>query len=320
MRSVLPQTPEEPLVLLDLLFKLKVRDVMSTELVTVQRTDTMRTAKERMKERGITGVPVVEDGRLFGIVSMDDIITALENGHIQDPVERHMKTRVVVLEEDMPLSFGVSYFEKYKFGRFPVLNHENRVAGILSSRDVSASLLVEMYKEYSKLEGQIQHPPPTPEEGKSHLRFSVKQFDFENAGRASHEIKKILTGRKLDPRLVRRAAVAAYEMEINVTVHSFGGALACSVDDRRIELTATDTGPGIQDVELALQEGWTTANDWIKSLGFGAGMGLGNIRRMSDEFSIQSSRGGPTVVRAALLIPPSADAASTPAPPPSPHP
>jgi CBS domain-containing protein len=310
MQPVLPQLPDQPLVLLDLLFKLKVKDVMSTDLITVTRTDTLRRAQEAMRASRITGVPVVEDGRLFGIVSMDDIINALEAGRLDEPVAPHMTVKVVVLEEDMPLSFGVSYFDKYRFGRFPVLNKDHRVVGILASRDVSASLLLELYKEYHRLEEQIQQPAVAPGPERALRRFAIQQYDFENAGRASHEIKKSLAARIADPHLLRRVAVAAYEMEINIVVHSRGGALECATDAHRIELTATDRGPGITNVDLAMQEGFTTANDWIKSLGFGAGMGLGNIRRVADEFSIQSGPGQPTIVRAAIRLAPPPSAAT----------
>jgi len=91
---------------------------------------------------------------------------------------------------------------------------------------------------------------------------------------------------------------------MNIILHSKGGRLTAQIAPDRIELGARDTGPGIPDVSRALEEGFTTASDWIKSLGFGAGMGLPNIRRVSDEFSIQSSPEG-TMVRSLVFVPPS---------------
>jgi CBS domain-containing protein len=138
--AVLPLPADQiPLVLQDLLFRLKVRDVMTRDLITVRRTDTMRYARALMKTHGITGLPVAERDRLYGIVSMDDVITVLEQQRLDDPVEAHMTERVVVLEDDMPLAFGASYFDKYRFGRFPVLDRGGRLCGILTSRDISAS-------------------------------------------------------------------------------------------------------------------------------------------------------------------------------------
>lgn len=300
--KVLPiETESSPLVILDLLFKLKVRDVMTHGVISAERKDPLRKVQALMKENGITGVPVAESGRIFGIVSMDDIIRALENGTIDEPVHKHMSRKVVVLEEDMPLSFGASYFDKYKFGRFPVLNRDNRLVGILSSRDISASLLLELFKEYRRLEQQIQTPPPADFDH-IRLQFKIRRHDFENAGKVSHEIKRILTAQQVDPQTIRRAAIAAYEMEMNQIVHSTGGAMTCSIDSRKVEITARDLGPGIEDVEAALREGFTTANDWIKSLGFGAGMGLPNIRRVADQFDIQSKPGGGTTVRVTIHL------------------
>ncbi|MCX7818360.1 MAG: CBS domain-containing protein [Kiritimatiellae bacterium] len=304
--AVLPIPADQvPLILQDLLFRLKVRDVMTRELITVRRTDSMRYARALMKSHGITGLPVAERDRLYGIVSMDDVITVMEHGQLDEPVGAHMTERVVVLEDDMPLSFGASYFEKYRFGRFPVLDRDGRLCGILTSRDISASLLIELYKEYARLEAKMPAPAPcaVPVE---QLRFAVRRYDFENAGRAAHEIKKALTARGLPPEHVRRAAIAAYEMEMNLVVHSNGGAIEARIEHGVAEITATDDGPGIPDVELAMQDGFSTANDWVRSLGFGAGMGLGNIRRVADEFAIRSAVGEGTRVRALIRWPVSA--------------
>ena len=305
----LPIPPDQsPLVLLDLLFKMRIKDVMSASVITVARANTLRDAQALMKANRITGLPVAEDGRLFGIVSMDDIVTALEGGWIHEPVEKHMTRNVVVLEEDMPLSFGASYFEKYRFGRFPVLNRDNRLVGVLSSRDVSAAVLIELLQEFVRLEARlpaVQNPPESAASPRHVLlQFNVKKYDFERAGRGTHEIKRALTGFGIDPRLIRRAAVASYEMEMNMVLHSAGGSLSCVIDPDRVEITARDTGPGILNVEQALEEGYTTANEWIKSLGFGAGMGLPNIRRVSDDFAIQSSLTAGTLVRVTIRFPP----------------
>jgi CBS domain-containing protein len=304
----LPIPPDQsPLVLLDLLFKMRIKDVMSSTVLTVTRAHTLRDAQALMKTNRITGLPVAEDGRLFGIVSMDDIVTALEGGWIHEPVEKHMTRNVVVLEEDMPLSFGASYFEKYRFGRFPVLNRGNLLVGVLSSRDVSAAVLIELLQEVGRLEARLPAAPSQPAaDGASRhtvFQFTVKQYDFERAGKGTHEIKRALTGFGIDPRLIRRAAVASYEMEMNMVLHSTGGSLSCVIDPDRVEITARDTGPGIPNVEQALEEGYTTANEWIKSLGFGAGMGLPNIRRVSDDFAIQSSLNAGTTVKAVIRFP-----------------
>ena len=113
--------------------------------------------------------------------------------------------------------------------------------------------------------------------------------DLQNAGRAANEIKRLLVAAGCDRKIVRRIAVAAYELEINIAIHSLGGALTFILDGQKVILIARDRGPGIADIEWALRDGTSTANDWIRSMGFGAGMGLANSRRVSDKFDIKSS-------------------------------
>jgi anti-sigma regulatory factor (Ser/Thr protein kinase) len=98
-------------------------------------------------------------------------------------------------------------------------------------------------------------------------------------------------------------AVAAYELELNQVIHSKGGIMRLRVFDDTIEVSAQDEGPGIPDLELALREGYSTANEWVRSLGFGAGMGLPNVKRVADEFSIDSKLGSGTSVKASIHWP-----------------
>ncbi|TVR34649.1 MAG: histidine kinase, partial [Spirochaetaceae bacterium] len=99
-----------------------------------------------------------------------------------------------------------------------------------------------------------------------------------------------------EPKLVRRVAVAAYELEMNLVVHSNGGKIYFSLENDTATIEAVDRGPGIADVEQAVEEGYTTATEWVRSLGFGAGMGLPNTKRVADEFTIESSPSGTRVV------------------------
>ncbi|MBN2510516.1 MAG: CBS domain-containing protein [Spirochaetales bacterium] len=288
-----------PTVLLDLIFKLKIKDVMSKDVVTGTKQESLRTIQQRMKLRGITGVPIVDGPRLIGIISIDDILNAFDQGHIDDPAEDHMTRNIIVLEDDMPLSFAISYFNKHGFGRFPVLDKKRCLVGIITNRDINTSLLIEVNRIVEQLEGEREHTQVTLE-GEHSKQFPVKKHDFEHAGKASTEIKKFLKERQIHPTLIRRIAVASYEMEMNLVVHSDGGRLLFTMNGERIEISAVDQGPGIPDVDKALEVGFSTANEWIRSLGFGAGMGLPNIKRVSDEFSIASDKG--TTVRSVIFL------------------
>ena len=296
--SGIPDAEDSPLVIMELLQRLRVKDVMRDhDIISVERTDSMRFAQNLMKRNGISGVPVMEGKRLFGIVSVNDIIKALEGGWISEPCQQHMASNLVVLEEDMPLSFAIKYFQNYTFGRFPVLNKERDLVGIVSQRDVMRVLMKELTNELARLEGRMVQKGDgdvAAASGESALPYySMRQFmvvrnDLSNAGKAANEIKKMMVEAGVEKKFVRRVAVAAYELEINICIHSLGGTITFIIDTEKATLIAKDKGPGIKDVEWACQDGTSTANDWIRSMGFGAGMGLANSKRVSDSFSIQS--------------------------------
>ena len=281
-----------PLVIMELLQRLRVRDVMrDRNIISVARADTLRTAQALMRQNKISGVPVLEGKRLFGIVSVNDIIKALEGGWIDEVCQRHMATNLVVLEEDMPLAFAIKFFQNYTFGRFPVLNKDRDFVGIVSQRDLTRVLMKELTNEITKLEGSAA-AEETKSEGAlpfySMRQFVVVRNDLQNAGKAANEIKKMLKDSGIDNKIVRRVAVAAYELEINICIHSLGGTLTFILDTGKATIIAKDKGPGIKDVEWACQDGTSTAKDWIRSMGFGAGMGLANSKRVADNFNINS--------------------------------
>lgn len=290
----LPGADDSPLVIMELLQRLRVRDVMrDRNIISVTRADSLRVAQQLMRQNKISGVPILEGKRLFGIVSVNDIIKALEGQWIDDSCQQHMATNLVVLEEDMPLAFAIKFFQNYTFGRFPVLNKERDFVGIVSQRDLTRVLMKELTNEITKLEGKVE-PAETKAKSEGALPFySMRQFvvvrnDLQNAGKAANEIKKMMKDAAIDNKIVRRVAVAAYELEINVCIHSLGGTVTFILDTEKATIIAKDRGPGIKDVEWACQDGTSTANDWIRSMGFGAGMGLANSKRVADNFNIQS--------------------------------
>lgn len=296
MQTIPINTYNSPTVILELIYRLKVKDVMTGSLISVPLGTTMRAVQHLMREKAITGVPVVLNKRLLGIVSMDDIIQALDFGYINDPVEQHMTTNLILLEEDMPVSFAINYFDRYRYHRFPVLNRHKELVGIVTTRDISTRLLWEINHEVENLERMNQSTRITDGLSRDVQTFSIMKHDFENAGFASTEIKKKLKLNKIFPRTIRRAAIASYELEMNIVVHSNGGYITAEFGPDEVTITSKDTGPGILNVDHAMEEGFSTANEWIRSLGFGAGMGLPNVRSVSDDFSITSDAEGTTVV------------------------
>lgn len=123
------------------------------------------------------------------------------------------------------------------------------------------------------------------------FRFDVGGEDFTSAGQASVQIKKSLRQLGLPPEIIRRVSIAMYEGEINMVIHAGGGHAEVRIDEDKIEIVLEDNGPGIVDIAKAMQEGYSTAPDNVRSLGFGAGMGLPNMKRYTDDMEIQSQVG-----------------------------
>lgn len=128
------------------------------------------------------------------------------------------------------------------------------------------------------------------------LIYDVPSDDFTRAGEASSSIKNKLKQMGIAPNIVRNVAIATYEGEINTVIHANGGKITVTIDSESITIVIKDTGKGIPDIALAMREGYTTAPDDVRSLGFGAGMGLPNMKKYSDEFDIQSTVGEGTTV------------------------
>ncbi len=121
---------------------------------------------------------------------------------------------------------------------------------------------------------------------------------FDTAGEASAKIKRTLKKMGVSPAIIREAAIASYELELNLVIHSLGGSLTLEITGDMLRLVSEDCGPGIPDIPLAMTEGYSTASEAVRNMGFGAGMGLPNVKRHSHVFSIQSEVGTGTVINA----------------------
>jgi len=128
------------------------------------------------------------------------------------------------------------------------------------------------------------------------LEFDIAAGDFSRAGGASSQIKRMLKQLQVDTKIIKRIVVAIYEAEVNVVAHSFGGRLQAEINSNHIEVWVKDDGPGIDDIERAMQTGFSTASKKVREMGFGAGMGLPNIKKNADELKIDSIPGKGTVL------------------------
>ena len=128
------------------------------------------------------------------------------------------------------------------------------------------------------------------------FHFNVDGDDFTSAGQASVQVKKNLRALGISPEIIRKVSIAMYEGEINMVIHAGGGCADVEVHDDEIVIILSDNGPGIPDVALAMQEGYSTARDNIRVLGFGAGMGLPNMKKYTDYMNIDTEVGKGTVI------------------------
>jgi len=290
-----------------LIYELRVRDAMTRPPVTAGPGDSLRTLQHLMKSHRISGVPILQDGAPVGLVSIEDIINALDQGHINEPAARWMTRNIVTLRDHFSLVRAVAEFDRHGFGRFPVLNSASELVGVITRGDITSCLVQHLEKRAEEVAAR-EAAQTTGQANDSELaepvvlRAEVKAGDYDSAGKVSQRMRQILRMRGVDPDIQRRAAIVAYEAETNIIIHSIGGDLSVAVTPGKVVIEATDRGPGIENIELAMQEGWSTAGPLARELGFGAGMGLPNIRKCSDQFEIKSEMGAGTRLYSEVLL------------------
>ena len=281
----------------ELVYEMKIDQVMTRDVVTVRPETPMNRLREVFREKRISGAPVVEDDRLVGIISLEDFIEWLYAPEENSVVETKMTTDVNFLFGDEPLVHAVSRFAESGFGRFAVVDRASgKLVGVITKGDVVAGLLRKLEIDYHAEEVHRYRASRLLEDilavGTTLcFEFEVEGQDFDRGGESASRLKRTLKGLGLDPDTVRQVAIAAYEAEMNLIVFTKGGRIAVRVERERITVEVTDSGPGIPDIEKALEPGFSTAPQWVRDLGFGAGMGLYNIRTCSDDLAIESAPG-----------------------------
>jgi len=287
---------------MQVLFKdLLAKDIMIPNVISISSDRTMEQAKELMRLKKISGLPVLDDGKLVGLVSIEDIIKALENREILQPVKKHMSKKLKVISPDATLPKIFEQFTRHGFGRFPVVDSDNKLLGIITKEDILRSILEEFRVLYVRdkrmtdvLDGDaLNRSLITGEEINkpgADFVFPIDYTDVSLSGIGAARLKDyLLKKRMIMEDLVRKIAIATYEAETNVVIHSgSSGTIYCFVHDDYIRIRIEDHGKGISDVEVAMTEGFSTATDQIREMGFGAGMGLPNIQRYSDKMVIVS--------------------------------
>jgi CBS domain-containing protein/anti-sigma regulatory factor (Ser/Thr protein kinase) len=277
----------------ELTYELKIGDAMTQHLVTVTPQMTMAEFREVLRTHRISGTPVVGDGQLLGVVSLEDLINALADGDLDATIGQKMARDPKTLYCDEPLVHAVGQFARLKYGRFPVIDREGNLVGILTQGDIVRSLLRELEIDYHAEEihrYRASHIFQDIVADDTALVFGyyVVGKDFNAAGTASSNLKTTLYRLGLPPPVIRRVAVASYEAEMNLVIYTAGGEIVAEVRPDRVRIEVIDNGPGIPDIEQAMQPGYSTAPEWVREMGFGAGMGLVNIRNCSDVMRLDS--------------------------------
>jgi len=294
----------------ELVYELKIEDVMKREVVTVTPRTSMREFKELLRLKRISGAPVVEGNTLVGIISLEDLIKALEDGEMDSLVGSKMTPGVETLFSDDSAVQAVNRMARLGYGRFPVVDRSGKLVGILTRGDILRGLLRRLEVNYREEEIQRYRASHIFQDIVSDrtsliLRYQVQGKDFRQGGAASSKIKRAIERLGGGPPIARRVGVAAYEAEMNLVIHTEqGGEIKVEIQPDRVYILAEDQGPGISDIEQALQPGFSTAPEWIREMGFGAGMGLLNIKHCTDGMKLDSKPGVGTRLEMWFHIPP----------------
>ena len=293
-----------------MVYELRVGEVMKTDVISITSSTPMGQLRAVLRDHRISGAPVVDDGHVVGLVSVEDFIRWLTDGAPSCLTADRMTRDLITIYQDEPLIGAVNKLERFGVGRLLVLSRvSGQLSGIITNGDIIAGLLKKLDIDYRRAEmrnARSKHIFEDIVADRSALVFEywITGGDFNRAGAGASGLKTTLGRLGIHPQTARRAAIATYEAELNLVVFTGGGLITAKVGPERIELVAQDGGPGIPDIEQAMQPGYSTAPDWVREMGFGAGMGLVNIKKCSDRMRLQSTVGEGTRLEAEIFLEP----------------
>jgi CBS domain-containing protein/anti-sigma regulatory factor (Ser/Thr protein kinase) len=288
---------ELPSKIQELAYEFKVKEAMSGHVITAAPHDTMKDVRKVLQDKRISGLPVMDRGKMVGMISIDNFIDCIMSGGIDETVKDNMTTKVESLHNDEPLIHAISKFDKLGYGRFPVIDQgTGELVGVITKGDIIKCLLKKLEINYLEEEIHRYRASHIFEDIKSDkttltLTYKITGGDYKYAGKQSGYLKVNLLRLGIPPRVARQVIVACCEAEMNIIIFTDGGEIVVRVEEEKIRVNAIDNGPGIPDIEKAMQPGFSTAPDWVREMGFGAGMGLPNIKNCTDEMNIDSKPG-----------------------------
>jgi CBS domain-containing protein/anti-sigma regulatory factor (Ser/Thr protein kinase) len=294
----------------ELAYELKIAEVMTREVKVVTPDVKMADLLELLRQARISGAPVVLNGDLVGIISIEDLIRSLRQGDIESPVEKYMTSHVITVRASDPVIEALKVFSQTRVGRLPVVDETGNLVGIITKGDITRGVLRALQYDYQEEEVRKYRASHLFEDIVSDrtsliLRYNIKPRDFTHGGAASSHIKRALIRLGASPQIARRCGIAIYEAEMNLIIHTTnGGSIRVEIEPHRILMEAIDDGPGIPDIELAMTPGYSTATEEVRELGFGAGMGLKNIERCVDKMLLESTPGKGTRLEMGIYLRP----------------
>ena len=292
----------------ELIYELRVGEVMTKDVISVSSSTAMNELRETLRRNRISGVPVMDDGRLVGVISIEDFIRWLADGGVDCLIGERMSTRLWTICDDEPLIQAVNKLERFGFGRLPVIDRNSgRLTGMITKGDTIRGLLRKLEVDFGEAEtrgARSKHVFEDIVADKSAMIFeySIVGDDFSHVGTCASGLKTTLRRLGIPPQTARRAAIAAYEAEMNVVFFAGRGRITARVEPEVIRLSVADSGPGIPDIEQAMRPGFSTAPDWVRELGFGAGMGLNNIQKCADQMNLTSEVNKGTRLEVAIFL------------------
>lgn len=292
----------------ELSYELTIKDVMTANVRVVEPDMSMAVVMDLLRKHRISGVPVVTDGNLLGIISIEDLIRCLQKGDLQAHVSAYMTSKVITVNSYDPVIKALEKFDKARVGRLAVIDTDNKLAGMITKGDITRGLLHALNTRFQEEEIRKYRASHLFEDIVSDrtsliLRYYTKPRDFSKGGQASSNIKRALLRLGADPQLARRCGIAIYEAEMNLIIHANDiGYIRVEIEPHQITMKVDDNGPGIADVEQALKPGYSTASEAVREMGFGAGMGLSNINRCVDRMHLESTPGKGTHLELKIYV------------------
>jgi CBS domain-containing protein len=267
----------------ELAYVLRVSEVMSDRLKTVNPSMRMGDVLEILRQERISGAPVVVAGNrgdglsppgpnaLVGVISLEDLIKAMTANDLQAPVSEYMSKSLIIAHAYDPVIEALKTFTKYNVGRLPVIDEQGALVGMITKGDITRGVLNALQKDFKVEEVRRYRASHLFEDIISDrtsliLRYHIQKGDFTHGGNASSNIKRALVRLGASPQIARRCGIAIYEAEMNLIIHTTnGGIIRVEIEPHKITMRATDDGPGpqIRYGRWALGRGWVYSTSTV---------------------------------------------------------